>query len=359
MADIQQHRDWLKEKAIALEKSRKSLQLKNTGYKILKTTTKVLKLICFIASVVAVILTIFMPPIGFAIAAGAFVLYLLIGYLEGIKSPQTLFINKLKNEVIPQIFEKVNPQLNYKPKGFNKLALEKSSLLNQNYFANTIDIVGEDYVTGNVDGVDVEFFELKFFKNKVSYGKSGLGCLANIFLIPAQLIGGFLEGDNQPVVDLADMRVVDANIFHSGLFMYADFHKHFNGEVLMIPKKQERIEDKILAPNHLQKIEVENSIIRKNYNIYASQEQLGFYVLSISLVDRIQELSTQENVLPMISFRDGKMFMMIPWSKDYFSADIKQPIEGATYFENFFEQVESFKSIIKSLNLETRIWTKN
>lgn len=357
----QAHQNWLQEKAVSLEKSRKSFNRKNTTYKGLRTTTKILKLVSFVASVVAAILMIFLPPVGFGIAVAVVALYFLITKMESAKSPQQQFVKKLKHEIIPQIFEKVNPKLTYLPEGFNKVAVEQSGILNQIFFAKTIDIYGEDHAKGKIDNVEIEFFELKFFKNEVNYGKSGLGCLANIFLIPAQFIGQLMNGESYGVYDLADMRVVDANVFYSGMFLYADFHKKFTGEVLMIPKQQERLEDKLfklLVPNHLQKIMIENSTIQANYNTYASEEQLGYYVLSTNLIDRVEQLSAAENALPILSFKNGKLYMMIPWSKDYFSADLKQPIEGSAYFNGFFEQVESFEKIVKHLNLDTRIWSK-
>lgn len=143
--------------------------------------------------------------------------------------------------------------------------------------------------------------------------------------------------------------------------MYADFHKEFKGKVLMIPKDKEKMMDKIREQSShkkLTQINVENPYINKNYNIYASEGQTGYYVLSQNLIDKIYKLSKKEDALPIISFIDGKMYFVIPWNKDFFKVNITSKIENGNYFVPFINEIISFETIVKDLNLDTRIWSK-
>lgn len=228
-----EQQSWLQTQAVALEKQRKSLSGKQSTYKWLMMLASVLKVVCYLASIVAMVLIIFIPPVGFAIALVVVAVVMIIQKLEAKKSPQQHFLDTLKKEVVPHVFQQVTPNLSYTPTGFNALAVEKSGLLNQHFFAKTVDMIGEDYVKGNVQGrvlgnghsdeVAVEFVELKFFKNELNFGKAGLGCLANLVLIPAQIIHNVFEGNRYDVYDSADIRMVDATEFFSAMFLSANF----------------------------------------------------------------------------------------------------------------------------------------
>lgn len=367
----EQQTNWLQTQAVALEKQRKLLSGKQSTYKWLMILASVLKVVCYLASIVAMVLIIFLPPVGFVIALVTVAVVMMIQKLEAKKSPQQRFLDTLKKEIVPHVFKRVNPNLSYAHTGFNALAIEKSGLLNQHFFSKTVDMIGEDYVKGNVQGrvlengssdeVAVEFVELKFFKNEVNFGKAGLGCLANLVLIPAQIIHNIFEGNRFAVYDLVDVRMVDANEFYSGLFLSAFLPPSLarplqDGELLMVPKSQasltDNIKDKLQktkVPKHLQEVQVADQTIQHNYTVYASDVKMVHQLLTTDLVTFISHHASKENVLPSVSFRENSLFVLIPWSKDYFNADINQPINDASYFAGFFQQVASFERMVKAL----------
>ena len=114
----------------------------------------------------------------------------------------------------------------------------------------------------------------------------------------------------------------------------------------------------MFKPKNLELITVENPYINDNYNIYTSDNQLGYYVLSQSLIDRIQQIAQKESALPTISFINGVMYFLIPWDKNLFTSDIFKPIESENYFLPYLEEIDIFEKTVKDLSLDKRIWSK-
>lgn len=343
---------FLNERAVYLEKERiKGVRL-NYLYRIVKLLKPLLKGLFIVLLVLNVIL-----PFLLLATIGVGILFLLC---LAVNNPREVFEDKLKRDVLPTIFKSVNETFGYHAYGYNGKTLQDSGFLNKGFFSDTIKIEGEDYVKGQVENIDVEFFEIKFYKEVINYGKTAGGCLLSLLLVPVAIFKSIFDNDGQS--DEIPVGVIkDVNVFFSGFFMFADFHKEFDGKVLMIPKKNERIRDRlneILKANTLREIEVENPYINENYNIYASDIQTGYYVLSQHLIDRIHTLSEKEKALPIISFINGKMYFVIPWHKNFFNVDLSAKINDGSYFLPYISEIGHFEKMVKDLNLNTRIWSK-
>ncbi len=343
---------FLNEKASYLENERLKAVKINYLYKIAKPIRSLLKVIVILMVMLNLIIPLFIP---LTIVLGVILLLLMI-----FNDPAVVFEAKLKDDVLPTIFKSINKTFEYSQFGYNKKILNDSEILSKGFFANTIAIQGEDYVKGQIDNIDVEFFEISFFKEEINYAKTATGCLFSLILIPIQLLKSIFGND----VSLDDMPfgvIRDTNIFFSGFFMYADFHKDFKGKVLMIPKNNDRKIDKVyemLQPKNLSILTTENPYFDNNYNIYASNSQLGYYVLSQSLIEKIQIIAEKEKALPIISFINGKMYFVIPWSKNYFKFNLKTKIENGNIFLPYIDEINSFEKIVTDFNLNTRIWSK-
>lgn len=345
-------KEFLNEQATHLDKQRKKGVRLNIVYKVVVILRVLAKVVTIGLGIINFIFPLLIPAL---IISG--VVWLLLSIM---KNPQIVFENKLKNAVLPTIFRKVNPTFDYSPYGYNGETLQNSEFLNKGFFANTIDILGEDYVKGKVLNIDVEYFEVTFKKEIVNYGKTAAGCLFGLVMLPIIIVRTLLDGDNDEI-DLPFDIVKDTVIFLSGFFMKADFNKKFEGKVLMIPKSQDGIRDKMyemFRPQNLNLIAIENTYINDRYNIYTSDNQLGYYVLSQTLIDRIHAIAEKENALPTISFINGIIYFLIPWEQNLFSVDLKTPIKDASYFLPYLEEVASFEKIVKDLSLDTRIWSK-
>jgi len=347
-------RSFLNEQAVFLEKKRIKAVRLNYLFRIIKPLRTLLKGVFFTLLIINFIVPVLIP----AVIITGIALFL----LSIINDPKKVFESKLKKHVLPTIFKHINETFQYAPHGYNGETLKQSQFLSKGFFANTFEIEGEDYVKGKIGTIDVEFFEITFFKKQINYTKTIGGCLLSIILIPIIIIKNIFTGDNDSPDDTIVGIVEEINIFFSGFFMHADFHKEFNGKIFMLPKKNDRLKDKLyemLDPKTLSKINVENPFINDKYNIYTSDVQTGYYVLSPNLIDRIHTISESEKALPIVSFINGKMYFIIPWDKNFFKASITTKIKDGDYFIPYINEINSFEKIIKDLNLDTRIWTKD
>lgn len=343
---------FLDEKAKYLEMHRKKAVFLNYLF----TLVRIVRPMVAIVFAILLIINFVFPLLIFVLlitGAATVILYL-------INDPKAVFKSKLKNHVLPEIFRYVNETYTYMADGFNQDTLQQSGFLTESYFNKTIKLRGEDHVKGSIENVEVEFFEIEFYREELNYLKTAGGCLAAILLLPVLLIG-LLRGGGGSVELSYGGAVYDEKNFYAGLFMYADFHKDFKGKVLMIPKENSQMMDKIadaLLGTTLSKINVENPFINERYNIYTSVPQLGYYVLSQSLIDKIHGMAEAEQALPILSFIDGKMYFMIPWARDMFQVDVSSEIKDGSHFLPYLQEVSFFEEIVKELNLHTRIWTK-
>ncbi|MFY0481056.1 DUF3137 domain-containing protein [Flavobacterium sp. PLA-1-15] len=343
---------FLDEQAVYLEKERLKYVRLSYLYKITRPIKSILKVVLVLMAVINFIFPLILPSF-----IGLGVIFVV---LWAFNNPKDTFEFKLKEKVLPTVVKKVNDSFKYVPLGYNHKSLQDSEFLSKGFFANTIKIQGEDYVGGKIENIDVEFFELKFSKEITNYTKTTGGCLLSILLLPVVFIKNIFDNDNSDD-DIVAGVIKDEKVFFSGLFMNADFHKEFKGKIIMIPKKKDTLKDKIyeiFEPQIGTKINVENPYINEHYNIYVSDIQTGFYVLSQNLINRIHLLSEQENALPIISFINSKMYFVIPWKKNLFDFNLTTKIENGNYFLPYIEEINSFEKIIKDLSLDTRIWSK-
>lgn len=217
-------------------------------------------------------------------------------------------------------------------------------------------------MTGIINEVKVSFNEVKFFSYPINWGKTIGKVLLIILLLPVIIYLAITNEDDYGSDDgESSFFVRDELNFYKGLFLHADFNKKFSGKVLIFPKSLTGIRDKFseftnnkdLAP-----IRLENAVLDEKYTVYASNEQLAYYLLSPSFIESLFEIYTNEKVLPIVTFRDGQMFMTIPWDKDYFSVNLKHKVNGPDYFTKYINEINSFKKIVEHLNLDRRIWSK-
>lgn len=349
--------DFLTQTSIKLEKKRKKLNFWNFFYRFL---IKPLGFIINLGILIFIIQGIFVPIMLLV----SFGLLLVKIFLDSINNPTDLYFDHVKKVVLPSLFKKINHSFEYKPFGFDSETLKSSGIFTKNFFSNHSFIYGEDNVSGSIDNISVNFFEVKFYRKDINYIKTLIGFIITIISIPLILIWGIINifNNNDTIDEIPFFGIVKDEVrFYKGLFMYADFNKNFKGEVFMIPKQLNNIKSKIndeIFGERYEKIKTENIQVEKHYNISTTNKQMAYYVLSPNIIQAINDIIESENVIPLVTFRNGKMYMTIPWERDYFSVNIKEKIKGKEYFSKYISEINSFEKIIKHFNLDNRIWTK-
>lgn len=212
--------------------------------------------------------------------------------------------------------------------------------------------------------VKVSFNEVKFYSYPINWLKTIGRILLIIILLPIIIYLAIMnsEGDDGGSDDGGSTFFVrDENNFYKGLFLHAEFNKDFKGKVVFIPKSLTGFRDKFSQytdNSNLSPIRFENALIDEKYTVHASNEQLAYYLLSPAFIEGIFEIYSNEKVLPLVTFRDGEMFMTIPWDKDYFNVRLKDKVTGPEYFTKYINEIKSFQKIVEHMNLDRRIWGK-
>lgn len=338
---------FLNEKAQILESERiKNLRLSYL-YKIVRLISVLLKL----AMIVIFIINLIIP---------VFVIHLIIGgvlfiLLSLFKNPKEVFETRLKTEILPEVFKFVNTTFEYKASSYNLKTLEESEILEKGIFQSAIDIEGDDYVRGKRGTIDMEFFKIKLYNKKLNYPKTAAGCIFGLFLIPYSIIRSIFHGDGDDYLPDDSLIFYDDKIFFSGLFMHADFNRHFQGKIILIPKKADYAKS-VMAAEKLSQVNVSNSYINGHYNIYTSNINLVNLILTQSLTVKIENIFLTEKVFPSITFIEGKMYFATPCNKDFFQVSLNKKIANGDYFIPYLKEVEEFEEIVKELNFKDDIW---
>lgn len=144
-----------------------------------------------------------------------------------------------------------------------------------------------------------------------------------------------------------------------GFFLYADFHKDFQGEIIIRSKTKSILDKILLNKKGMVKIIPENKDIDNRYEILASNQQLGYYVLSPVIIEAIDNITRMYGKSLQMKIKEGKLFMILPLEHNYFETyQIKNNIYVLNTKSEIIKELETVKTLIKTLNLDTRIWTK-
>lgn len=241
------------------------------------------------------------------------------------------FLKRLKDtykqKVITKIVQSINPTFQYQPKAHISLKDFKKGQL----FRGQIDrYTGEDYVTGKLDKTDFRFSEV--------------------------------HAERQHTDDKGNTNY--STIFE-GLFMIADFHKHFKGITVVVPDRSEKILGGWLGKK-IQKmgrgrkglVYMEDPEFEKAFAVFSTDQIEARYILSTSMLRNILALKDRFNCKVYLAFIDSYVSIAIDWNRNILEPNIRQSLLNETTIEKFVGEILSCLEIIEILNLNTRIWTK-
>lgn len=196
-------------------------------------------------------------------------------------------------------------------------------------FPNYTSYGSEDYITGKIGKTAFEMGEVTLHQD--------------------------MGGDN-----------VDKLVF-KGLVLIADFNKHFQTKTFVLPDAGEKLFGDIatyfqsFSKKKGELIYLEDPEFEKNYKVYADDEIEARYILSSSLMMRLNWLKDKVGKYKVyISFVNEKMFVAIDYGywKNLFEVNIHKSLKKNKNVKVFYNQMLACVSMIDELNLNTRIWSK-
>lgn len=244
---------------------------------------------------------------------------------------KALYLSRFKGQVIQEIANRLHPGMQYAPgQGISEATFDGSGI-----FSRSSDrYQSEDGFRGIIGKTDVFFSEVHAEYKSTTRDSKG------------------------------NTRTTYHTIF-DGLFMVADFHKHFRSPVLVLPDVAEKslgILGKKLQSfrpfSDAKLVYMEDPEFEKQFVVYGSDQVEARYILSTSMLRRILDLREkwQDNV--HLHFRNSTALIAISNKKNLFEPKLKHSALDKSQIKQFCLELWCCFQIVEDLNLNTRVWTK-
>jgi hypothetical protein len=239
-----------------------------------------------------------------------------------------LFYNDFKIQVIDRIVNFISPALSYNPNGFVNLSEFKTSRI----FLTSVDRYnGDDLVEGKIDKTEFRFSEIKAEYKTTSTDSKG------------------------------KTRTQWHTIFR-GLFVVADFNKDFTGSTVVLPNSFGRrfgFLKRIMGISRREKlVMLEDIEFTRQFNVYGDDQVQARYILSTSLMERINNFKKKHKNNIYLSFVDSRMYLGISHNNNLFEPKYLKSLIRSDVVKTYFEDLSLAAGIVDDMNLNRRIWTK-
>lgn len=259
----------------------------------------------------------------FAVFVIAIVIYLSIR-LGGFASS---FRNLYKNEVFCRVTAAIAPGMTYQPHHCITQSLFEECGLH----SSRIDrYSGEDYFSGHVGRTGVIFSELHVERKETSRDSKG------------------------------NTSTRWVTVFR-GLFVVMDFHKDFRGETMVVTDVAESMFGWLgrkLQSISGDLVRLENPEFEKVFKVRSTDQVEARYLLTPAMQEQLLQL--RQTWGPQIQFclRRSLLFISIPRSDRWFEMENRGSASHRPAVQQFTAQLLAVLHIVRVLNLNTRIWTK-
>ncbi len=189
---------------------------------------------------------------------------------------------------------------------------------------------GNDYVKGNIDGINIQFSDIH--AEKRHRNNKGRDSWSTIF---------------------------------QGLFIVADFNKHFQGETVVLPDTAQStfgnlignwLQSKNMAREEL--VKMDDPEFEKEFVVYSTDQIEARYILSHSLMKKLL-LFRQRSAHPIsISFIGSHIHMAINYDKDLFEPSIFRSLLDYKVAMDYVKNLHLAISVVQELKLNKKLWSK-
>ncbi|QTN32866.1 DUF3137 domain-containing protein [Akkermansiaceae bacterium] len=146
-----------------------------------------------------------------------------------------------------------------------------------------------------------------------------------------------------------------------GIYLVADFHKDFSCRVKIVPDVAEAnfgwIGRKLQGVSG-DLVRLENPQFESAFKVTATDQQAARYLLTPDMQERFLALRGQWNSAIRAAFLDSFLHLAIPMKENWFEPNMSVPAGDVAVLETFLSQLMIVLHITETLDLNTRIWTK-
>lgn len=237
------------------------------------------------------------------------------------------YILNFKDNIIRPLIKAIDKDLNY----FSDTHIPQRHFINSKIFTSKPDrISGNDYVSGKIDGINIEFSDIHAEKRyKDSKGKEHWSTM------------------------------------FQGLFIVSEFNKHFHGKTVVLPDSaQSTFGDLIgswLQSNNLSRdelVKMDDTEFEKEFVVYSSDQIEARYILSHSLMKKLLDFK-QKSAHPIyVSFVGGSIHIAISYNKDLFEPSVFNSLLDYKIAMEYVKTLHLAISVVEELKLNQRLWSK-
>ena len=237
------------------------------------------------------------------------------------------YTKEFKEKIIRPLINEIAQTLNYFPQQHISQKLFRDSKL----FTSNIDrFSGNDFVDGHIDDVDIKFSDIHAEeRHKNSKGK-----------------------DNWQTV-------------FQGLFIVAEFHKHFKGSTVILPDTAQStfgnliggwLQSKNMSREEL--VKMDNPEFEKEFVVYSSDQVEARYILSHTLMNKLLTFKKRSKHPIYVSFIGESIHMAIEYNKDLFEPSVFHSLLDYKIAMEYVQTLHLCLGIIDELKLNQKLWSK-
>ncbi len=148
-----------------------------------------------------------------------------------------------------------------------------------------------------------------------------------------------------------------------GIIFSADFNKNFNGVTVVRPKDfgssiGEWFSKNIYSFGDKEVVDLESDYFNKNFVTHSTDQVEARYILTPSLMEKISELNNRSAYCVSLSFINSSVYIAFPLDNNYFEPPVFKTLLKPDLLDEDMNILTFMFLIIKELDLNTRIWTK-
>ncbi len=147
-----------------------------------------------------------------------------------------------------------------------------------------------------------------------------------------------------------------------GVMFIADFHKNFRTWVIVKPDAERDgffgWFNKTIQSFSSNLVKLENPEFETHFKVHGGDPIETRYILTPDMQERLLSLRQSLGSDIIISFQRSNVYITAPKDDDYFEPDIHTPAHSHTQINTIARQIHHYFRIVDTLNLNTRIWTK-
>ncbi len=191
-------------------------------------------------------------------------------------------------------------------------------------------ISGNDYVKGQIEGINIQFSDIHAQKRERS----------------------------------SKTKDHWSTIFQ-GLFIVADFNKHFYGKTVVLPDTaQNNFGDIIghwLQANNINRdelVKMDNPEFEKEFVVYSTDQVEARYILSHSLMKKLLTFKQKSSHKIHISFIGTHIYIAISYNKDLFEPAVFSSLLDYKVAMEYVKTLHLAISVVEELKLNKKLWSK-